>query len=390
MCFVKQYVLEGGETLSKRDYYEILGLDKNATEQEIKKAFRQLAKKYHPDLNPDNNEAEQKFKEVNEAYEVLSDADKKARYDRFGHAGVDGQSGGFGQGFEGFGGFGDIFEDIFDMFGGGFTNNRKNSPRKGSDIKYRLDIEFEEAAFGTEKEVEFMRTENCSKCNGTGAEPGTNKTKCPKCNGTGEVKYAQSTPFGQIVRVGTCDRCNGVGEIIDKPCSKCSGTGKERKSRKINIKIPAGVDTGSVIPLRGEGESGEKGGPSGDLYIYINVKPHKIFKREGNDIYCEIPISFVEASLGSEIEIPSLDENFSHIIPEGTQTDTVFKFKSKGIPNVRGYGRGDQYVKVVVQVPTKLNDKQKELLKQFAIESGEKVYEHKKGFFNKVKDAFTG
>ncbi len=377
--------------MSKRDYYEVLGIGKDATEQDIKKAFRQLAKKYHPDLNPDNKEAEQKFKEINEAYEVLSDPDKKARYDRFGHAGVNGQNGGFGQGFEGFsGGFGDIFEDIFDMFGGGFSSSRRNSPRKGADIKYRLDIEFEEAAFGAEKEIEFSRTENCSKCNGTGAEPGTSKTKCPKCNGSGEVKYAQATPFGQIVRVGTCDKCNGTGEITDKPCSKCSGTGKERRSKKINIKIPAGVDTGSVIPLRGEGEAGEKGGPSGDLYIYINVKPHEIFTREGNDIYCEIPISFVQASLGGEIDIPSLDENIKHIIPEGTQTDTVFKFKNKGIPNVRGYGRGDQYVKVVVQVPTKLNDKQKELLNQFAVESGEKVYEHKKGFFDKVKDAFTG
>ncbi|SCG83623.1 molecular chaperone DnaJ [Proteiniborus sp. DW1] len=377
--------------MSKRDYYEVLGVDKNATEQEIKKAFRQLAKKYHPDLNPDNKDAEQKFKEVNEAYEVLSDPDKKARYDRFGHEGVSGQAGGFSQGFEGFGGFGDIFEDIFDMFGGGFSSStRRNAPRKGSDIKYRLDIEFEEAVFGVDKEIEFKRTENCSKCSGTGAEPGTSKIKCPKCNGSGEVKYAQSTPFGQFVRVGTCDRCNGQGEIIDKPCSKCSGSGKERKARKINIKIPAGVDTGSVIPLRGEGEAGEKGGSHGDLYIYINVKPHEIFTREGNDIYCEVPISFVQAALGGEIEIPSLEEKIKHIIPEGTQTDTVLKFKGKGIPNVRGYGRGDQYVKVVVQVPTKLTDKQREILKQFAVESGEKVYEHKKGFFDKVKDAFSG
>jgi len=378
--------------LSKRDYYEILGVSKNATEQEIKRAFRQLAKKYHPDLNPNDKEAEQKFKEVNEAYEVLSNPDKRAKYDRFGHEGVNGQAGGFSQGFEGFGGFGDIFEDIFDIFGGGFSSSsRKSSPRKGADIKYKLDIEFEEAAFGVDKEIEFTRTESCSKCKGTGAEPGTNKTKCPKCNGTGEVRYAQTTPFGQFVRVGTCDRCNGTGEIIDKPCSKCAGTGKERKKRKISIKIPAGVDTGSVIPLRGEGEIGEKGGPPGDLYIYINVKPHEIFEREGNDIYCVVPISFVLAALGGEIEFPSLDgEKIKHIIPEGTQTDTVFKFKGKGIPNVRGYGRGDQYVKVVVQVPKKLSEKQKEILRQFAIESGEKIYEHKKGFFNKVKDAFQG
>lgn len=372
--------------MSKRDYYEVLGIDRNASETEIKKAFRQLAKKYHPDLNPDNKDAEQKFKEINEAYEVLSDPDKKSRYDRFGHAGVD-QNGGFGQGFSG---FGDIFEDIFDMFGGGFSSARKKGPRKGSDIKYRLDIEFEEAAFGAEKEIEFSRTENCSKCAGTGAEPGTSKTTCPKCNGTGEIKYAQNTPFGQIVRVGTCDRCHGSGEIIDKPCTTCSGTGKERRIRKINIKIPAGVDTGSIIPLRGEGESGEKGGPPGDLYVYINVNPHEIFTREGNDIFCEIPISFVQASLGAEIEVPSLEEKIQHIIPEGTQTGTVFRFKNKGIPNVRGYGRGDQYVKVIVQVPTKLTEKQREILNQFALESGEKVSEHKKGFFDKVKDAFTG
>jgi len=374
--------------LSKRDYYEVLNINKDATEQDIKRAFRQLAKKYHPDLNPDNKEAEQKFKEVNEAYEILSDPDKKVRYDRFGHEGVNGQAGGFSQGS---GGFGDIFEDIFDMFGGGFSgSSRKNAPRKGPDIKYRLDIEFEEAAFGVDKEVEYTRTEDCSKCSGTGAEPGTNKSRCPKCNGAGEVKYAQSTPFGQFVRVGACENCNGSGEIIDKPCSKCNGSGKERKAKKISIKIPAGVDTGSVIPLRGEGEAGEKGGPYGDLYFYINVKPHKVFKREGNDIFCDIPISFVQATLGAEIEFPSLEDSIKHIVPEGTQTDTVFKFKGKGIPNVRGYGRGDQYVKVVVQVPTKLDDKQKEILKQFAVESGENIYEHKKGFFDKVKDAFTG
>lgn len=376
--------------MSKRDYYEVLGINRNATDQEIKKAFRQLAKKYHPDLNPNNKEAEQKFKEINEAYEVLGDPEKKAKYDRFGHAGVNGQNGGFSQGFEGFGGFGDIFEDIFDMFGGGFSTTRKNSPKKGADIEFRLDIEFEEAAFGTEKEIAYNRTENCSKCNGTGAEPGTKKSTCPKCNGTGEVKYAQSTPFGKFVRVGTCDRCNGAGEIIEKPCSNCAGTGKEKKVRRINIKIPAGVDNGSIIPLRGEGEAGSKGGPPGDLYVHIKVKPHDIFKRKGNDIYCEVPISFVQAALGAEIDIPSLDGEFKHAIPEGTQTDTVFKFKNKGIPNVRGYGRGDQYVKVIVQVPTKLNEKQKELLKQFAIEYGEKVNDNKKGFFDKVKDAFTG
>lgn len=380
--------MKGGEYMSKRDYYEVLGVNKQANEQEIKKAYRQLAKKYHPDLNPDNKEAEHKFKEVNEAYEVLSDEEKRARYDRFGHDGVNGQGGGFGQGFSG--GFGDIFEDIFDIFGGGFSGSRKSGPRKGADLKYKLDIKFEEAAFGVEKEIKYRKTENCSVCDGTGAKPGTNKSTCTKCNGTGEVKYAQTTPFGQFVRVGTCDKCNGLGQIIDSPCTNCSGTGKEMKMKRINIKVPAGVDTGSVIPLRGEGEPGEKGGPSGDLYVYINVEPHEIFAREGNDIICEIPISFVQAAIGDEIQVPSLEGNVKYTIPEGTQTGTIFRLKNKGIPNVRGYGRGDQYVKVVVQVPTKLNEKQKELLREFAKESGDAGHENKKGFFDKVKDAFTG
>lgn len=381
--------------MSKRDYYEILGVDKNATEQEIKRAYRKLAKKYHPDLNPDNKEAEQKFKDVNEAYEVLSDPEKRSRYDRFGHAGVNGQgAGGFGQGFEGFegfGGFGDIFDDIFDMFGGGgFSNRRKSGPKKGADLKYKVDISFEEAAFGVEKEIKIRRTENCTVCKGTGAKPGTSKNTCTKCNGTGEVRYAQNTPFGQFVNVRTCDKCNGTGEIIDSPCSHCGGTGKEKKTKKISIKIPAGVDTGSVIPLRGEGEPGEKGGPPGDLYVYINILPHEVFGREGNDVICEIPISFTTAALGGNIEVPTLDGKVRYNIPEGTQTGTIFRLKNKGIPYLRGHGRGDQYVKVVIQVPKKLNEKQKELLREFAEVSGDDLNESKKGFFDKVRDAFGG
>lgn len=376
--------------MSKRDYYEILGVDRNASEQEIKRAYRKLAKKYHPDLNPGDKEAEQKFKEVNEAYEVLSDPEKKSRYDQFGHAGVNGQGfGGFDPGAGGFGGFGDIFDDIFDMFGGGFSTRRRTGPRKGADIKQRIDISFEEAAFGVEKEIKINRTEKCSVCNGTGAKPGTNKSTCPKCNGTGEVRYAQNTPFGQFVNVRTCDRCNGTGEIINEPCTKCGGTGKERKTRKINIKIPAGVDTGSVIPLRGEGEPGERGGPPGDLYIYINVLPHEIFTREGDDVICEIPISFVTAALGGNIEVPTLDGKVRYNIPEGTQSGTIFRLKNKGIQHLRGYGRGDQYVKVTVDVPKKLTEKQKELLREFAKISGEDISGgHKKGFFDKVRDAF--
>lgn len=378
--------------MSKRDYYEVLGVDKNVDEQELKRAYRKLAKKYHPDLNPDNKEAEQNFKEVSEAYEVLSDSDKRARYDRFGHDGVNGQgAGGFGQGGFGAGGFGDIFDDIFDMFGGGgfSQGRRKSGPKRGADLKYRVTIEFEEAAFGVEKEIKIRRTENCSTCNGSGAKSGTNKKTCDKCNGSGEIKFAQQTPFGQFVRSAVCDKCHGNGEIIEEPCTSCNGTGKEVKTKKLNIKIPAGVDTGSVMPLRGEGEPGEKGGPSGDLYIYIEVKPHKIFTREGNDILCEIPISFIEAALGSEIHVPTLDGKVKYTIPEGTQTGTTFRLKNKGVHNVRGHGRGDQYVTVKVQVPKKLNDKQKELLKEFGKTMGEDINEHRKGFFDKVKDAFS-
>ncbi|WP_026893689.1 molecular chaperone DnaJ [Clostridiisalibacter paucivorans] len=378
--------------MSKRDYYEILGVDKNASQDEIKRAYRKVAKKYHPDLNPNNEEASDKLKEANEAYEVLSNSEKRQRYDRFGHAGVNGNGAG-GQGFEqGFGDFGDIFGDIFgDFFGGGFSSRqRKSGPKRGADIKYQIDIDFEEAAFGAEKEIKFRRMEDCSVCNGTGAKPGTKKSTCTKCNGTGEVRYAQKTPLGQFVNVKTCDECNGTGENIESPCNKCHGTGKEAKIKKINIKIPAGVDTGSVMPLRGEGEPGEKGGPRGDLYIYINVRPHKIFNREGNDVICEFPITFVQAALGDEVEVPTLDGKVKYKIPEGTQTGTVFRLKNKGIPNLRGYGRGDQYVKVVIEVPKNLNEKQKEILKEFAKETGETFHQQKKGFFDKVKDAFGG
>ncbi|MCR2044961.1 molecular chaperone DnaJ [Anaerosalibacter massiliensis] len=371
--------------MSKQDYYEILNLSKDATDEDIKKAYRRLAKKYHPDLNQGNKEeAEQKFKEINEAYEVLSNPEKRSRYDRFGHAGVDGQTGGFN-------GFGDIFDDIFDIFGGGFSSSssRKPGPRRGPDIRYDIDLEFEEAVFGVEKEVQIRKVENCSTCNGSGVKPGSSKSTCSKCNGTGEVRYAQNTPFGQFVRVGTCDACNGTGEIIKDKCDTCHGTGKVRKSNKIKVKIPAGVNNGSIISLKEEGHAGERGGPSGDLYIYIRVKPHEFFVREGNNIYCEIPITFTQAALGTDIEIPTLEEPVKYQIPPGTQTGTQFKLKNKGVPNVRGYGKGDFYFKVNVKVPKKLNDKQKELLREFAKESGEDTTEVKKGFFDKFKDAFN-
>lgn len=370
--------------MEKRDYYEVLNVSKDDGLDEIKKAYRSLAKKYHPDLNPDNDEAEQKFKEINEAYEVLSDPDKRARYDRFGHAGVEGQTGNFT-------GFGDLFDDIFDIFGGGFSTSysRRSGPRKGSDIRYNLNLEFKEAVFGVEKEIQIRKVDECNTCKGTGVKPGSSKSTCSECNGTGEIKYTQNTPFGQFIRVGTCDACGGTGEIIKDKCTTCNGNGKVNKSKKLKVKVPAGVNNGSIISIREEGNAGEKGGPSGDLFIYITVKEHDIFKREGNDIYCEIPITFTQATLGAEIEVPTLEENITYNIPEGTQTGTVFKLKNKGVPNVRGYGKGDFYFKVEVKIPKKLTERQRELLEEFAKESGETYEKGKKGFFDKVKDAFN-
>jgi len=378
--------------VSKRDYYEVLGVSKDASEQDIKKAYRKLAMEYHPDRNPDNKEAEEKFKEVNEAYEVLSSPDKRKRYDQFGHAGMNGNGGGGFEGFGGFsggGGFEDIFGDIFDMFGGGFSSSRRRSgPQKGADLQYETTITFEEAAFGVEKEVEFYRNDSCNTCDGTGAKPGTTTNTCKKCNGTGEVKFAQRTPLGQIVNVRPCDECNGDGKIIETPCSTCNGKGKIRKLRKLKVKIPAGVDTGSVISIRGEGEPGIKGGPTGDFYVVINVLPHKIFKRDGYDIICEMPITFVQAALGDELEVPTLEGRVKYKIAEGTQSGTIFRLKSKGIVHPKGYGKGDQYVKVIIEVPTKLSEKQKDMLRTFASESGEEIHEQRKSFFNKVKDVF--
>ena len=376
--------------IAKRDYYEVLGISKSADEKEIKSAFRKLAKQYHPDLNPDDKEAEAKFKEVNEAYEVLSDPDKKAKYDQFGHAAFD-QANGFG-GAGGFNDFGDIFGDIFgDFFGGGFsgaTRTQRTGPKAGSDLKIKLDITFEEAAFGTKKDIKINRIEKCHACEGTGAKKGTSKKTCPICQGSGSIRTTQRTPFGQFASTKICSTCNGTGEVVEEPCTSCSGTGKEKKTRKLSINIPAGVDTGSVIPLRGEGNHGERGGPAGDLYVYINVQPHEIFDRDGNDVWCEIPISFAKATLGGSIEVPTIEGKVKYEVPEGTQTGTVFRLKNKGIKNLRGAGKGDQYVRVKIEVPKKLSDKQRNILEQFANEMGEKVDNDKKGFFGKMKDAF--
>lgn len=375
---------------TKRDYYEVLGVNKNAPDGEIKKAFRKLAKQYHPDVNPGDKVAEAKFKEINEAYEVLSDAQKRSQYDQFGHAGTDPNGfGGFGRGFGDFdmGGFGDIFETFFGGSGFGRSGRSKNGPQKGADLKYSLEIAFEEAAFGVEKEISVNRMSSCPTCKGSGAKPGTNPKTCAHCHGTGQVQQKQSTPFGQFVNVKTCDVCRGEGKIITDPCSQCGGKGKVKNTTRLKVNIPAGIDDGQTISLRGEGEPGSKGGPPGDLYISIRVRPHVLFQRQNADVICEIPITFVQAALGAELEVPTLDGKVKYDIPEGTQTGSIFRLRNKGIPHLRGGGRGDQYVKVVVEVPKKLNEKQKAVLKEFAELSGDDVHEQRKGFFEKMKNA---
>ena len=381
----------------KRDYYEVLGLQKGASDEEIKKAFRKMAMKYHPDRNPDDKEAEEKFKEVNEAYGVLSDPDKKSKYDRFGHAGVD-PSAGFGGGAGGFGGFGG-FEDIFDMFTGGGgcggfggfggQQRRNNGPRKGADLQKAISITFEEAAFGCKKEIEISKFVKCGTCNGEGTKPGTSKKTCPVCNGSGQVTSVQRTPFGQFQSVTQCGNCGGTGQVNESPCDDCKGTGKVRKSVKIAVNIPAGVDNESVIPIRGEGEPGTNGGPNGDLYIVLSVKPHKMFKRNGSDLYLEIPISFDQAALGADITVPTLEGKVSYKVPAGTQPGTTFRLKGKGVRNVRTDKMGDLYVKVNLEVPTKLNHKQKKAIEEMGKTVTEDCYQKKSGFAEKLKDLFS-
>ena len=380
--------------MAKRDYYEVLGVDKGADAQTLKKAYRKLAMQYHPDRNPDNPEAEAKFKEINEAYEVLSDDTKRANYDQFGHDGPQGfgGAGGFG-GFGGFGGGGveDIFDMFGDMFGGGFGGSsrpRRRGPERGADIRQDITITFEEAAFGVKKSIKINRTEECSECNGSGAKSGTSKKTCPTCNGAGEVRTAQRTPFGNIMSTRVCSTCQGDGEVLESPCPKCNGQGKTRKVKTIEIDIPAGIDNDQMIKLSNQGDVGSKGGPRGDLYVAVRVMPHTLFTRDGFDIYFEMPITFAQAALGDEVEIPTLHGNVIYNIPEGTQTGTVFRLREKGIPKLRGNSRGDQYVKVIVDTPKKLNEKQKDLLRQFAAECGEEVHEKKSSFGRKIENLF--
>jgi len=360
----------------KRDYYEVLGLEKGASEEAIKKAYRQLAKKYHPDLNPGDKEAEKIFKEINEAYEVLSDPEKRAKYDQFGHAGVD-PSYAAGSGFGGFGGFGFDFDlgDIFSsFFGGGASSARnRNAPRRGERVYAEVTVTFEEAAFGCEKEIPISRIEVCDVCSGTGCKEGTTAEICPTCRGSGTVTSQTRTAFGIIQNTVDCPNCHGRGKIIHQPCAQCKGHGLIRRNRKITVKIPEGIDDGQTISMAGQGNAGVNGGPPGDLYITVNVQPHEFFRREGNAVLYDLPISIVQSALGAEVEVPTLDGKVKYVIPEGTQTGTVFRLRGKGIPNLRGSGRGDQFVTVHVTVPTGLTPQQKELLRQFGESLGEQT-----------------
>ena len=378
--------------MANKDYYEVLGLQKGVSDDEIKRAFRKLAVKYHPDRNQGNAEAEEKFKEINEAYQILSDPEKRAKYDQFGSAAFDGtggfNGGGFG-GFDGFdmGGFGDIFESFFG--GGGGSSRRRNGPVRGNDIEYTVTLTFEEAVFGVEKEISVTRSENCEHCNGSGAEPGTNVKTCPTCGGSGQVRVQRQTPLGSFVSTSTCDHCHGSGKITETPCKECRGKGHIRKTRKIKVNIPAGVDTGNVMPLRGQGEHGLRGGSPGDLYVKINVTPSKTFTRKGNDVYIDAHISMAKAALGTEITVATVDGNVKYTVPAGTQSGTMFRLKGKGIQRVNSSGKGDQYVKVIVDIPKSLNKAQEEALYAFMKASGEEVDEatgtHKKKLFGKNK-----
>ena len=380
----------------KRDYYEVLGVSKGASDDEIKKAYRKLAKKYHPDMNPGDKEAEAKFKEVNEAYSILSDSEKRARYDQFGHAGVDPNYGAGGPG-GGFGGFdmGDIdLGDIFgSFFGGGFggfggsASSRRNGPQKGESLRASLTISFEEAAFGCEKEINLNRTEECEACHGSGAEPGTTAETCPDCRGTGVVRVQQRTGGFAFSSTAPCSRCRGTGKIIHTPCKACGGSGSVKKTKRVTVSIPAGIDDGQAISLRGQGNAGKNGGPAGDLIVAVHVKPHPQFHRDGTTVLYEQPVTFYQAVMGAELEIPTIDGKVKYNLPAGTQTGTTFRLRGKGIPELRGRGRGDQYVTVRVQVPTSLNGEQKETLRAFAEAMGEDVPEESglKGFFDKHK-----
>ncbi|MCI5676308.1 MAG: molecular chaperone DnaJ [Clostridia bacterium] len=370
----------------KKDYYEVLGVEKNADEATIKKAYRSLAKKYHPDMNPGDKEAEMKFKEVNEAYDVLSDSDKRAKYDQYGHAAFDPAAGGGagGAGFGGFGDFGDIFSSFFGGGFGGSSSARRNGPMRGDDIGARVSITFEEAAFGVKKEISYNRVGRCPDCGGSGAAKGSTAETCPKCHGSGQMRVVQRLGGMQFQSTTTCDNCRGKGKIIRNPCPNCRGTGFIRVTKKLEVSIPAGIDDGERIALRGQGNDGQNGGPAGDLILQVSVKPHAIFERDGYNIFCEVPLPVTDAILGAEIEIPTLEGNVKYKIPEGTQPGTRFTLRGKGIPYVNSSRRGDLIFQVNVEIPRGLSEKQKAEVRVFAEDCGEGNYARKSGFFKRI------
>ncbi len=378
----------------KRDYYEVLGVEKGVSDDELKKAFRQQAKKYHPDLHPNDKEAESKFKEVNEAYEVLSDKEKRARYDRFGFAGVDPN---YGAGSTAYGGgnpfaqdidLNDIFNSFFGGFGGSSARNR-NAPRRGSDVETSISITFEEAAKGCKKEIQYDIVDTCKECNGTGAEKGTDLKTCPVCNGKGQATVNKRTPFGVVQTTQTCEKCRGKGKIIEKPCKKCSGAGRTKITKTVTVTVPAGIGNEQILNISGHGNCGYNGGPAGDLHVYINVKRHDIFERKGDDVWCEIPLTFTQAALGHEVIVPTLDGKVSYNVHAGTQPGDVFKLKGKGIQHLNSKGRGDQYVKVTIEVPRNLNNEQKKALQNFDSLCQSANYQKSTSFFEKVKKLFN-
>ncbi len=376
--------------MAQRDYYEILGVQRSASSDEIKSAFRQLARKYHPDVNKDHD-AEERFKEINEAYAVLSDTEKRAAYDRYGHAGLQGMGGAGGVDFSNFD-FTDIFEEFFG-FGGGASNRgrrARNTPRRGGDLNQTVTLTFEESVFGVEKEIEFTRDEICSTCRGTGAEPGTSPVRCQTCEGRGEVRQVRQTFLGSMVQVTTCPTCNGQGEVINTPCPTCRGRGLERKTVRKTVAIPGGVDTGTQIRLAGEGQPGIFGGPNGNLYLEIQVRPHKFFRRKGNDIVLDLSINVAQATLGADIEVPTLEGPSRLTVPAGTQPGRIFTIKGRGVPYLRSSGRGDQMVVVNVEVPNRLTADQRQLFEQLAKTLGSEVRPQERSFLDKLKEVLGG
>lgn len=381
-------------TTTKRDYYEVLGVSKATSPEDVKKAYRKLAVQFHPDKNPGDKKAEEKFKELSEAYEVLSDPKKKQMYDQFGHAGVGGPGGAGGFDFSGFGAgaggatmndiFGDIFGDLFGAAGGARSRGGRRRARAGDDLRTQVDITFEESAFGTEKVITIPKTVECETCHGSGAKPGTQPQNCAQCQGRGEISFQQ----GFFAISQPCPACRGSGQTIPNPCTSCSGSGHVKKRSQIAVKIPGGVDTGQRLKLSGEGEAGERGGPPGDLYVVINVLPHDFFTREEADVVCEVPITFAQAALGTEIEVPSLEGKVKVKIPAGTQSHKTLRLKGKGLPHLGSYGRGDQLVRVIVEVPTKLTSEQKDLLRQFEEQGSDSAHPMHHRFFEKVKNLF--